>query len=60
MEAIVDSGHLRGIKANVRRQGRILWIAEASIRSYYEKQESYFSRYRYRCRQEFVVLVASL
>ena len=60
MEAITDNGHSRGIKADVRRQGRIPWIVEASIGSYYEKQESHFSCYRYRCRQEFVVLVASL
>ena len=59
MEAIADSGHSGGIKADVRRRGRIPWITEAGIGSHHEKQESHFSRHRYRCRQEFVVPVAS-
>ena len=59
MEAIKGCGYWLAVEADVRGASRIPRIAEASIRGHYKRGKPDFGHHGHRCRQEFIVSVAS-
>ena len=60
MEAVAGGGHEGIVEAHVRRASPVLGITRAYIKSYYKRQEPYFSSNRNQSKQEFIVLVTSM